>query len=390
MIDHLMRDFQVGGALLGNLSAFYFYAYAALQIPVGLMVDRWGPRRLMGFGALLCTLGSLVFALAERTELVYLARLLIGAGAGFGFVSTLKLAAAWFPVRRFAALVGATMAIGMAGGFLGQAPLAALVDLVGWREALGYVTAAGLVLSLAIWFVVRDAPDHDGAAGAAEAAPERPPVGRSLAGALRRPRNWAIALIGASMTAPLLSFAGLWGVAWLMQVEGLTRPEAAATTSLLLVGWAVGSPLAGVISDRLGRRRRPLVAAACLALACIAALFFLPGLGGPLRAGLFLASGFFCGAMAICFALVREDNPQAISGTAIAFVNTAVVASGALFQPLLGAALDWQWDGTLVEGVRVYGEAAYRTAFSLLIAFLGLGIIAGFFTRETGCRPFKE
>ena len=391
MIDHLMRDFQVGGALLGNLSATYFYIYAALQIPVGLMVDRWGPRAILTFGALLCSLGAVTFALSPVAEPLYLGRFMIGAGAGFGFVSALTLAARWFPARRFAFLVGGTMTLGMAGGFLGQAPLAAAVDLFGWRQTLVVAGVAGGVLTLAIWLVVRDRP----APLAADAVPApdtqgKAPLLQSFAAVMARPRNWALALVGAAMTAPLLSFAGLWGVAWLMQVGGLSRPEAAATTSLLLIGWAVGSPLAGAASDRLGRRRWPLITAATAALACLAALLYLPGLEGLARAVLFFMTGFFCGAMAICFALAREDNPPEIAAVALAFVNTAVVASGALFQPLIGAALDWRWDGRLVEGVRIYSAEAYSTAFSLLIGFLVLGIIASFAARETRCQPFSE
>lgn len=391
MIDHLMRDFQVGGALLGNLSATYFYIYAALQIPVGLMVDRWGPRVMLTFGALLCSLGAVTFALSPVAEPLYLGRFMIGAGAGFGFVSALTLASRWFPARRFAFLVGATMTLGMAGGFLGQAPLAAAVDLFGWRQTLIVAGMAGGILTLAIGLVVRDRPAFLPAGGApAPAALEKAPLLQSFVAVMARPRNWALALVGAAMTAPLLSFAGLWGVAWLMQVGGLSRPEAAATTSLLLIGWAVGSPLAGAVSDRLGRRRWPLVAAASAALVCLAALLYLPGLEGLARAILFFMTGFFCGSMAICFALAREDNPPAIAAVALAFVNTAVVSSGALFQPLIGAALDWGWDGRLEEGVRIYSAEAYSTAFSLLIGFLVLGIIASFAARETRCQPFSE
>jgi MFS family permease len=257
MIDPLMRDLGVGAAVLGNLSAFYFYAYAGLQIPVGMTLDRWGPRRVLTAAAAFCALGSLCFALSESLGPLYLGRLMIGVGSAFGFVGALTLAGRWFPPRRFALVSGLTMMAGMTGGILGQAPLAVLVDAVGWRLPLLGATAVGALLAAGIWFVVRDRPPE----AASEATPERGPnILAALKEVLGRRQNWIIALVGAATSAPMLAFAGLWGVAWLMQVQGMTRPQAAATTSALLIGWALGSPLAGYLSDRLARRKPARVA----------------------------------------------------------------------------------------------------------------------------------
>jgi MFS family permease len=372
MIDPLMRDLAVGGAVLGNLSAFYFYAYAGLQIPVGMMVDRWGPRRLLTGGALLCGLGSLLFALAEGLPLAYAGRLLIGAGAGFGFVATLKLATSWFPPERFAQVSGLTLMLGMLGGIGGQAPLAALVEAAGWRSALAGAAGFGVLLAATIWLVVRDRPSGAPAAPAGTGAPSLLAGLRAIA---KRPQNWLLALASAAMTAPLLSFAGLWGVAWLMQ--------AAATTSLMLIGWALGGPLIGTLSDRLGRRKGFLLAGSALGLSCLAAVLYLPDLPIAVLSVLFLVNGIGLGAMVVTFAMAREANAMAISGVAYAFVNCAVTGTGAVFQPLIGWLLDLGWDGTLVAGARVYSAEAYRLALTSLIVFLAVGLVAGLGLRET-------
>ncbi len=382
MVDQLMRDFQVGGALLGGLSAFYFYAYASLQIPVGLLMDRYGPRRMLGLGALLCAGGSLAFGLAEQVEWAYAGRLLIGAGAGFGFVGTLKLATLWFPPQRFAQLAGMTMMLGMVGGILGQAPLAAVVEGFGWRGTMLWAALVGTLLALGIWLIVRD-----GAAGAAR-HPEKPRAAGSLRGGilrvLRTPQLWVLVLVAASMSAPMLTIGGLWGVPWLMHVHGLGRPEAAATVSLLLIGWAVGSPVAGGLSDRLGRRRLPLTLGALLGLSCLTALLYLPGLSVAALSVLFFASGLGMGSMAICYAMARETLSAGDSGTGIGLVNTATVGSGALFQPLVGWLLDLGWDGSLEAGARVYDGAAYGWALGTLAAFLALGLLGALlWLRET-------
>jgi len=380
MIDSLMRDLGVGAAVLGNLSAFYFYAYAGLQIPVGMAVDRWGPRRVLTTAAAFCALGSLCFALSDTLGWLHLGRLMIGVGSAFGFVGALTLAGRWFAPRRFALVSGLTMMAGMAGGILGQAPLAVVIDAVGWRAPLIGAAAAGGILALGIWAIVRDhplgaAPGHPGDRG--------PGIAATLRQVLGRRQNWIMAVVGAATSAPLLAFAGLWGVAWLMQVQGMTRPEAAATTSALLIGWALGAPLAGYLSDRLARRKPALIVATGGGLACLCTLLYLPGLPGAALPVLFFVTGLLLGAMVVCFAIIREINAAAITGTALAFFNMTVVGAGALFQPLIGALLDLNWDGALVEGAPLYSPDAYRAAFSVLVIFLIAGLGAAFLVRET-------
>ncbi len=388
MIDHLMRDLAVGGALLGNLSALYFYAYAGLQIPVGVMADRWGPRRLLTGGALACGSGSLLFAQAEGLWSAYAGRLLIGIGASFGLVATLKLATAWFPSERFAQVTGLTITIGMLGGIAGQAPLAALVELFGWRSSLAAAAVFGLVLALLTWLVVRDRPG--GVPEAKRSGPDAVALLADLRSVVRAPQNLILALICAAMTAPILGFAGLWGVSWLMQTRDLARPEAAAMTSLILLGVALGSPLFGTLSDRIGRRKPPLLCGLGLGLVSLSALIHLPPAPLWLIALLFPALGLGLGAMVISYAAARESNPGGTAGLSYAFVNCAAVASGAVFQPLIGWLLDLQWDGASAAGARVYAPEAYRWAFSALVLFLLFGLGAGLRLRETHPRSCRE
>ena len=383
MIDPLMRDLGVGAAVLGNLSAFYFYAYAGLQFPVGMMHDRWGPRRVLTLAALVAAGGSLLCAMAETVNAIYLGRLMIGAGAAFGFVGSLKLAGAWFPPNRFTFVSGLTMMLGMLGGILGQAPLALFVEAQGWRPAFSGAALAGVLLAVGTWIIVRDRPGAAPETAHKDSpAPQGPPAISIWAGlrrVLSQPGNWVLALIGATMTAPMLAFAGLWGVAWLMQTHGLARAEAAASTSLLMIGWAVGAPAWGALADATGRRRLLLIAATSGGLAALCALLYLPGLPSLATSALFFGTGLCLGAMVISFTLARETNPVAIVGTALAFVNMAVTSTGALFQPVIGLLLDARWDGMLSDGARVYSEAAYREALSVLPVFLALGLGACLF-----------
>lgn len=378
IIDSLMRDFAVGAAVLGNLSAIYLYAYASLQIPVGLLADAWGPRRLLTAGALCCGMGSLLFSLAPELYLAYLGRLFVGVGAAVSFVGTLKLATNWFRASRFAQLTGMTMALGMLGGVGGQVPLAAAVEAFNWRNALTVASLLGLLLAVLVWFIVSDRRPGS-------STPERQDASSivsSLKLVFAMPRQWMLALIGCAMTAPLLSFAGLWGVAWLMQIHGMGRPEAASHTSLMLLGWAIGSPLAGYLADRIGRRMPIIRAGGLLGLFSFLLLIYAPPLPPMLFALLFLLTGVGLGATAVCFAVAREITPPRAVGAAYGLLNGALVGGGAVFQPLLGLLLDWQWGGQMHAGAPIYSQNAFELAFLSLVVFLLLALLVSLLLRE--------
>ncbi len=373
MHDHLMAEFHLTGATVGNLSALYFYTYASLQIPVGLMVDRFGPRSLLFLGAVVCATATLLFAWSVDSSLAHLARALVGFGAGFSFVCAMTLAARWLPAGRFAQVTGLLMMSGMIGGFLAQAPLATLVEAVGWRDSLAASGFVGLVLAALIWLVVRDFPP--GPRPAKAAGQGLGGLIGSLLAVLGRKQNLITAWMCAAMTAPLLAFAGFWGVAWLMQTKGYDRPGAGAVASLLLVGWALGSPLAGWLSDRLRRRRVVFQGGSLVALLALSALLYLPWLPQPLLWALFLITGASCGCMSVAYALVRGYNAPSELGATFGFVNGATTATGAIFQPLIGWLLDLGWSGESFEGARVYSADNFQSSLSVLLVFLASGFL---------------
>jgi len=387
MINELMADFAVNAAILGNLSAFYFYAYAGLQLPVGILFDQWGAKRVLIMAALLSALGSWIFAEAETLTGAYTGRLLIGAGAGFTWVGALKLAADWLPPNRFAMVTGMTLMLGMIGAVGGQAPLASVVAAVGWRGTMFWAALFALGLAVLLWLVVKD-KENSKTVQSDEQDVEPKTVGLldGLKKVLSKQQSWYAAVFGASMTAPMLAFAGLWGVPYLMQAYDLSRPAAALSTSLLLIGWGAGAPLAGWISDRIVSRKIPMMLGAFMAVSTFSILIYYPDL--PLFAArvLLFVNGFFSGVMPICFAVSRENNIPRAAGAALSFVNMFVMASGAVFQPVIGWLLDRQWDGSLVDGGRLYSVEAYQTAFLTLV---GCGVVAvtmALLLRETRCR----
>lgn len=387
----LMTEFAIGAAAMGNLSALYFYGYVAIQIPTGVMTDRFGPRRVMAAGALAAACGITLFALAPNLLWASVGRLLLGAAVGVAWVGMLKLASHWLPPRRFGLSSGMLLLVGIVGAVSAGAPLRLLVAQFGWRGVMlgsGLFTAA---LGFAIWKLVRDDPVEKGYAS--HCPPLAPPAPDSRASVLQGLREVMayrntrlLFLIPAGMVGGVLTFGGLWGVPFLTTHYAMTTPEAAAMTSLLLVAFGLGGPVWGSASDYLGRRKRPYMLGVALALAGWAALLFGPIYSRPLLAVLLAATGLASGVMIISFAFVKESVPPHLAGTAAGVVNMGVLIGPMVLQPAVGWMLDRNWQGVLSHGARVYDLAAYRWGFALMLAWATASMVLVLFTRETHCR----
>lgn len=389
MVDDLMRDFSLGAALLGNLSAAYFYAYAVVQIPSGLLADSIGPRRLSSIACLGAALGALIFGLAGNLWIAYAGRMLIGASVGVAFVTCMKLAGHWFPTNRFATVTGVALLFGNLGGVLAGVPLSEAVFAFGWRASMVASAIVTLAVAVIIWLFVRDDPRERGYKSYAHASVLEngtlAPL-RALRLVMTQRDTWLLFLAGGLLAAPVLVFAGLWGVPYLVQVYGFDRSYAATLTSTMLIAWAVGGPSLGAISDRLGRRKAPYVVASVLTAGLWGIFLIWENIPSLLLFPLFAAIGFTSGALIIGFAFSREANHPGASGAVGGVVNMSVLGFAAILQQGLGNILDRNWDGIMAAGARIYSQDAYSSAFLWLFVCSLLSVIAVVFTRETYCR----
>ncbi len=388
MTDQLMADFAIGGAALGNLSAFYFYAYVAMQIPTGVLADRWGPRRVLAAGAGVAALGSLLFAFAPSFGWAGFGRLLVGASVAVAFVSTLKLASHWFSPQKYALASGMALFFGVAGGVMAGVPLRLLVEEFGWRGVMGSAGVFAALLCVAIWLLVRDDPAERGYAShhpLDKKSHAHAPILRGIAEVFAYRNIWLLMLAPIGFSGAVLTFAGLWGVPFLRQVHGLDPKAAAAVTSTLLAAWALGGPLLGNWSEKLGRRKLLYLISGALATAGWAAVIFLP-LPLWLMIPLLVVIGFASGNIIIGFAWAKESVPLRLMGTASGVVNMGPLLGGVLLQPGVGWLLDRGWSGALEGGVRIYDAVAWQTGFSLMFATVLVALLLVPFIRETHCR----
>jgi sugar phosphate permease len=390
MTEQLMAEFALGGAALGNLSAFYFYAYVAMQIPTGLLADRWGPRKLLATGTAIAALGGALFALAPTFELAAAGRLLVGASVGVGFVSMLKLSSHWVAPQRFAMVSGLLLMMGLIGGVTAGVPLRLAVDAFGWRAVMAGFAAFTAVLAIALWMFLRDDPSERGYASHFHGSEKKvshghTPIRASLAEVLSYRNIWLMMLVPVGFSGAVLTFAGLWGVPWLRQVHGLDAKTAAAITSTMLVAWGIGGPLLGNWSTRLGRRKPLYLASGVVALLGWVAVVWLP-LSLPLLVVVLAITGFVSGNIIIGFAWAKESVPLRLMGTASGVANMGPLMGGMFLQPGVGWMLDRNWTGALAGGARLYDAAAWTSGFALLAVTVAACLVLLTLARESHCR----
>jgi MFS family permease len=381
----LMRDFGLTAAGLGNLSAFYYYAYAAVQIPTGVLVDRFGPSRMFFAGTLLAGAGSLVFAWAETPLVAGLGRALIGAAHGVAWVSMLKLVTHWFAPARFATLSGLSLAVGTLGAVLAGPPLRWLADAFGWRAVIAVSGLLALALAAAIRLKMRDDPVDRGFASYLPQGHHDMPQASVLAdlrAILRYPNPWLLALVNSGICGAFLAFTGLWGVPLLAQAHGITVAQAALITSGMLVLFAIGGPLFGIWSDRLQRRKLPYAAGAAALLFGFAVLTAWPVAPLALLVPLLLAASFGAGSMVLSFGFAKESAPLRLQGTVTGVVNAGVMVGTLVQMPVIGLILDARWGGAVANGVRQYDVAAYQAGLVFLLAWIAAALLLLVFTRE--------
>jgi MFS family permease len=370
----LTHAFNATESTLGNIAASYFYAYAILQIPVGLIVDRYGTRRPLVIAILSAGLGTLAFASAHGSGNAQVARLIMGASAAFSFIGCLKLVEEWFPPAKFSTLAGMTNTAGMIGAASG-APVAVLVKVIGWREAVAWMGAAELILAVLVFLIVRDR------AAISHPAPETQTQSGGMFGVLRNPQVWINAVYATSISLVFVAFGGLWGTSYIQKVYDLSAVAAAGAGSFLFLGGIAGSLFFGWYSDYLGRRKPPMVFAGVGALATMACLLYLPGI--PLagfKLGLFLV-GFFSSANIVSYAVARDLYPK-LAGLSIGFLSTCYFAGSAASQPLVGMLLEHSNPGSRgILAALTVGD--YRYALSPLVGFMLVGLIASLLIRET-------
>lgn len=377
LVNDLIQAFHINAYQLGLLSSAFSLSYISMQIPVGTLVDKYSVRWLVGFMALLCAGSTFLFATTHTFPLAVLARFLIGITGAFAFVGALKIATMFFSSKHFGFLAGMTQALGMLGASAGVGPLSAIVASMGWRDTLMSLGGLIAVLAVLIFVLVKDKPTN---AGIKE---PHHSIWDGLVVVFKNPHTWINVLIIGLLYAPTMVFGELWGPLYINRVYHITPVQAASVVSIIFIGWAIGGPFFGWISDRIQRRKPIIIGSTIFSLIFISIILYCPGL--PLT-WLFVVAflyGFSNIGVSTCYAVAAELSPNQYAGTALGFTNMASILLGALFQPIVGKLLDLHWDGTIVDGVRSYSAHDLQTAMISLPVCLVVCLILCLVLKES-------
>ncbi len=387
IVKDLMFTFSVSASSIGNLSACYFYAYAPMQLPVGLLMDRYGARNLLAFSSLLCGIGALLFAVAYGISLAAVGRLLQGAGSAFGFVGMVYVCSHWFPKNKLALLVGIGNSLGMIGAMGAQGPLGYLVSIVGWRPTVWALAIFGGILAVVIFLVIKKEPKPDVPKGQVLGATKD--LLGNLKEVARNPRTYLNAFIALLFYMTTAAFASLWGIPFLETAYGMSRGFAGFVISMIFFGWIVGGPIIGFISDKVGTRKKALMVSTLLCLFCLIPVIYVPNLPIIVLFVLLFLVGFFSSAELLNFTIAIEINPMKAKGTSISLTNMVIALGSSLMQPIIGILLDQRWTGKMVDGVPFYRLENFRFALSSFPIMLVVAFIRLFFLKEEK-KPKKE
>lgn len=382
MVSDLMSSFKIGAAYVGGISAMYFYIYALMQVPVGVLMDRFGARSLLSIGSVSCGLGALVFGIAFSTLLLSGGRFLQGAGSAFAFLGMVYICSHWFPSSKLAFLVGLGNSIGMLGAAAGEGPLSSFTSAFGWRPTMITLGIIGILLGLFIFFIVRNEPE-----GMEKHLKKKPKVkdlhiGEHLKTVCKNPYSWVAAILCFLLTATTTSFAGLWGDSFLKTAYNVSNNVASYAFTIFFVGWIVGGPLVGLFSDKIRNRKIVFIIAGLVnafLMSCI--IYFHLGSIFTVYLLLFLV-GFFSSSQNLTYCVAIELNPQECKGTAIALTNFINFGLGSFIQPIVGWLLQKHWQGHMSDGVQIYSLQNYKYALTLFPITFVLTTLIAFFLKE--------
>jgi MFS family permease len=379
----LMREFNMTAAALGHLSVYYFYGNILFLFPAGIILDRVSTRKVILAAMTLTVLGTFVFANARQIWVAELCRCVIGMVAAFCFLSCMRLASRWFPPQHLAVVIGLIITIAMLGGTVAQTPLTLLIEALDWRMALRIDALMGVVILAAIFLWVRDYP-----LGAEITVRHQQQSLRStgfwqtLKKAVTNRQNWLAGIYTSCLNLPIFLLGAMWGSFYLVQVHGLTHTASTNTTTFIFIGTIIGAPVIGWFSDRIARRKLPMLICAMVCLVLILITMYSPHLSVFSGMLLFFALGFFSSGQVLGYPVIAESNPPALTGTASGLSATLIMLGG-MSQPLFGWLMGLHWDHRVVKGIAIYTVNDYRLALMIIPIGFVIGLLAALLVRET-------
>ena len=372
MMPQLSEAFGLSAMGVASLVGLFYYAYSPFSLVAGIAMDRVGPRRVIPIGAAAVGVGAMLFA-TGNSEAASIGRLLQGAGGVFALIGAAYIATTNFPASRAGTLIGATQMFGMAGGSAGQFVVGpAIAAGVPWSAFWFAMGVVGLVIAVLLLVFLPSAPATERRDDWLRGA------GRGMKTVFLNPQSILCGVIAGLLFIPTTIFDMVWGVRYLQDGRGFDYGTAVMRSAMVPLGWMVGCPLLGFISDRIGRRKPVIVGGAVVLFGCLAWILYGPAdLLPPYVLG--LVAGLASGAAMVPYTVIKEANPPGLSGTATGVVNFVNFTFSALLGPVFAGLLL-----TAGRGASAITLDQYQAAFTPMLYGVALAVVLTLLLKETG------
>jgi sugar phosphate permease len=390
--NDLIKEFQTSASVMGLLGSVYFYCYALMQLPAGLLSDSLGPRKSVTFFLIIASAGSIIFGIAPTIKIAFLGRVMVGIGVSMVFIPTMKILSRWFQPHEFAFMTGILNAVGGIGVLAATWLLALMTLFFGWRISFELIGCFTFIIVVLVWFVVRDRPEDKGWPPIKEfdnknyakvtLPTEQIPLLKGARRVISEKYFWPVAIWFFFDCGILFGFGALWGGPYLMHVYRMSRAQAGTVLSMIAWGMIIGSPPLGFLSDRVMKSRKKPFILCNLLLVMILGLFSIYPIGLPhfiLYILFFIFSICSSSVVIFGFTIIKELFPMEIAGTSTGLVNLFPFLGGAVFMPVLGRVLD-AYPKSDTGG---YSLEAYTMLIFILLGSSVLSLICTLLTKET-------
>ena len=384
VINQPLRDeFHIDAAQLSWMSSTYVWANVLFLLPAGVILDRCSTRKVILAAMAICVLGPLGFALTTVFSWAAFFHAMTGIGNAFCFLSCVVLISRWFPPRRQALVIGCVVTMAFVGGMMAHTPLAYLCKQYGWRNALLIDGGIGAMIFVWIFFMVKNKPKTQ---SSTDVASEQSGYASGFRQVLANRQTWLAGIYTSCLNLPIMVLCALWGASYLQEVHQLSAISASNVVSLIFIGSILGCPLAGWLSDSLGRRKPLMLVGAIATLLTAIPLFTGIALSETILSMLFFALGLFTSTQVIAYPLIAESNREENTGVATGMASVIIMGGGGFGQVLFGLLMR-QHAGVATQH---YGIADFQFAMWMFPIAAVVALVAILLTRETYCERFNR
>lgn len=375
LTNEFMQHFQIDTAGIGLLGSCYYLIYTIMQIPAGIIVDKYSTKLVASVAAVICSLGLFILVATSNIYAAGFGEMLIGFGSSFAFVLVVKSITLWFPTNRVAMMTSLGMSIGSLGPVLGGPGVARIVKYFDWQDVIKVYCLIGIALAGFIWFIVQDKKEDHGEAH------EDLNLFQSLKMIVSSGQAWILALLMMALYSPLSALGDLWGVSFIKVAYGLDSEMSALVNNMLYLGVVIGAPALAYAADLCGSYKKPMIFGITGAFVSLFVLVYLSEyVNTAALFVLFFSTGFCCGSM-LAYPLGLALFPKSIGATVTGFINMMSMVSGIILMPTIGFIIKHVWNGQIENGVPVYQLSDYKYGLSSVLIFLAAGIVLSLFIK---------